>query len=27
VRARIQLWDGSCTARDPAENLLPCGSI
>lgn len=27
VKVQIKLWDGSCTTRDPAENLFPCGSI
>lgn len=26
VRVQIKLWDGLCTARAPADNLLPCGS-
>lgn len=26
VRVQIKLWDGLCTVRAPADNLLPCGS-
>lgn len=27
VRVQAKLWDGSCTVRDPAENVLAYGSL